>query len=140
MTGVLGPSAMDVRATAIAADDDPYDLLARERATEQLVRNVLKRRREFGISRVGSVTRLDRIGMPVVQVTRPLALSNAVAQGKGLTLVAAAASALMESIETWAAERLPKDKIFTASAKGLGSSVTDCYAQSLIPDRTSRMG
>jgi ribosomal protein S12 methylthiotransferase accessory factor len=38
-----------------------------------------------------------------------MALSNAVTQGKGLSLDEAAISALMEAIETWAAERLSPD-------------------------------
>jgi ribosomal protein S12 methylthiotransferase accessory factor len=68
--------------------------------------NLLKRRHEFGITRVAAITRLDRIGLPVVQVTRPLSLSNVVSQGKGLTPGEAITSALMESLETWAAERV----------------------------------
>jgi len=137
MKGVLGPSVMDVSATMTALDEEERNMLMQERWTEKLVRNILERRHQFGISRVGSVTRLDRIGIPVVQVSRPMALSNAVAQGKGLTLIAAAASALMESIETWAAERLPKERMFTATAKALGTSVTDLYAQSLLSNAPS---
>jgi YcaO-like protein with predicted kinase domain len=59
----------------------------------------------IGISRVANVTGLDRIGIPVVMVVRPNSRSVVVSQGKGLSLRAARVSGLMESIETWHAER-----------------------------------
>ena len=61
---------------------------------------------EMGITRIANVTGLDRIGVPVVMVCRPNSHSIAVSQGKGITLDAAKASGLMESIETWHAERI----------------------------------
>ena len=60
----------------------------------------------MGITRVANVTGLDRVGIPVVMVCRPNARSVAVAQGKGVSLAAAKASGLMESIESYHAERL----------------------------------
>jgi ribosomal protein S12 methylthiotransferase accessory factor len=57
-----------------------------------------------GITRVANVTGLDVIGLPVVMVTRPNSRSVAVSQGKGLTLDAARASGVMESLELWHAE------------------------------------
>ncbi|HUF87927.1 MAG TPA: YcaO-like family protein [Thermohalobaculum sp.] len=60
----------------------------------------------MGITRVANVTGLDRIGIPVVMVCRPNSRSVAVAQGKGLSLEAAKASGVMESVETWHAERI----------------------------------
>jgi ribosomal protein S12 methylthiotransferase accessory factor len=60
----------------------------------------------FGITRVADVTGLDVIGLPVVMVCRPNAASLAVSQGKGLTLDAARASGLMESIESYHAEHV----------------------------------
>lgn len=60
----------------------------------------------FGITRVANVTGLDRIGIPVVMVARPLARSISVSQGKGLTLDAAKVGGLMEAIEVWHAERI----------------------------------
>lgn len=59
----------------------------------------------FGITRIANVTGLDTIGIPVVMVNRPNSRSLAVSQGKGATLAAAKASAVMESIEAWHAER-----------------------------------
>jgi ribosomal protein S12 methylthiotransferase accessory factor len=59
----------------------------------------------FGITRVANVTGLDQIGIPVVMVNRPNSRSLSVSQGKGSTLAAAKASAVMESVESWHAER-----------------------------------
>lgn len=61
---------------------------------------------EMGITRVANVTGLDTLGIPVVMVTRPNSRSLAVSQGKGLTLAAAEASGLMESVESFHAERI----------------------------------
>ncbi|MCV3738830.1 YcaO-like family protein [Rhizobium sp. TRM96647] len=97
-------------------------------ATEELVRALLSARRRFGITRVGSLTRLDRAGVAVAQVVRPLSLSNAVSQGKGANIIEAAASALMEAIESWAAERIAPERIEVASARDLGDEVRNLYA------------
>ncbi|MHC4093368.1 MAG: YcaO-like family protein, partial [Planctomycetota bacterium] len=47
---------------------------------------------QMGITRVANITGLDFIGIPVVMVCRPNSRSIAVAQGKGLELVAAKVS------------------------------------------------
>jgi YcaO-like protein with predicted kinase domain len=60
----------------------------------------------MGITRIANITGLDSIGIPVVMVCRPNARALAVSQGKGLTLAAAKASALMEEIESYHAERI----------------------------------
>jgi YcaO-like protein with predicted kinase domain len=60
----------------------------------------------MGITRIANITGLDRIGIPVVMVCRPNSRSLAVSQGKGLDLAAAKASALMESVEDYHAERI----------------------------------
>lgn len=60
----------------------------------------------LGITRVANVTGLDCIGIPVTMVCRPNARSLAVSQGKGLSLDAARASGLMETIELYHAERI----------------------------------
>ncbi len=78
--------------------------------------------RAIGITRLADITGLDVIGLPVVQAVRPFSLSNAVSQGKGPTIEAAALSAVFESVESFAAEKLEHyDKTF-ASAQELGSS------------------
>jgi YcaO-like protein with predicted kinase domain len=60
----------------------------------------------MGITRVGNVTGLDYVGIPVVMVTRPNSRSVSVSQGKGIDIDAAKASGLMESVETYHAERI----------------------------------
>lgn len=58
----------------------------------------------FGITRVADVTRLDNLGLPVIQAVRPNSRNLAVSQGKGVSRALATASALMEAIELWHAE------------------------------------
>jgi YcaO-like protein with predicted kinase domain len=58
----------------------------------------------MGITRVGNVTGLDRIGIPVAVAIRPNSRSVSVSQGKGLTLSHAMASAMMEAAEGFHAE------------------------------------
>lgn len=60
----------------------------------------------MGITRVANVTGLDTIGIPVVMVCRPNSRSVSVSQGKGFNLAAAKASGIMESIESYHAERI----------------------------------
>ena len=74
----------------------------------------------MGITRLANITGLDHVGIPVVMACRPNAQSISVSQGKGLTLEAAKASALMESVESYCAERvaLPRRR---ASYRQIGS-------------------
>ncbi len=60
----------------------------------------------MGITRVGNITGLDRIGIPTAIACRPNSRALAVAQGKGQNLDEAKAGALMESIESFHAERI----------------------------------
>lgn len=60
----------------------------------------------MGITRVANVTGLDCIGIPVAQAYRPNARSLSVSQGKGLDLECAKASAVMEAVELYHAERI----------------------------------
>jgi len=60
----------------------------------------------MGITRIANVTGLDVIGIPVVMVCRPNSRSISVSQGKGMTLAAAKASGLMESVELYHAEHI----------------------------------
>ncbi|MGA6161318.1 YcaO-like family protein [Amycolatopsis magusensis] len=61
--------------------------------------------REAGVTRVADITRLDAVGIPVHSAMRPASRTLAVSQGKGLTAVLSAVSAVMEAIELWFAER-----------------------------------
>jgi YcaO-like protein with predicted kinase domain len=61
---------------------------------------------DFGITRVADVTGMDCIGIPTVMVVRPNSRSISVSQGKGVSLVTAKVSGIMESIEQFHAERV----------------------------------
>lgn len=69
---------------------------------------------EMGITRLANVTGLDRVGIPVVMAMRPNSRSVAVSQGKGINLDAAKASAVMESVESWHAERINMPTLYGA--------------------------
>lgn len=60
----------------------------------------------MGITRLGNITGLDRIGIPVAIAVRPNSRSVSVSQGKGLDLPQAMASALMEACEGFHAEEI----------------------------------
>ncbi len=60
--------------------------------------------RQMGITRLAVLTGLDVLGIPTVAAVRPNSRSVAQHQGKGLTLAAAKASALMEAVEAFHAE------------------------------------
>jgi ribosomal protein S12 methylthiotransferase accessory factor len=94
---------------------------------ERLVRGIWSNRTVFGITRIASLTRLDRIGLPVAQAVRPAALSNTVSQGKGESSMQAAASALVECLERWAAQSIPSGAIRDASPQALGSDIVRLY-------------
>lgn len=57
-----------------------------------------------GITRVADITGLDRVGISVTQAIRPNGKSLSNSSGKGFTLAAATASAIMEGIEIHHAE------------------------------------
>jgi YcaO-like protein with predicted kinase domain len=59
----------------------------------------------FGITRLADITGLDSIGLPVYTAIRPNSRSLATSQGKGCDHDSAKVSAMMESIESWHAER-----------------------------------
>jgi ribosomal protein S12 methylthiotransferase accessory factor len=99
---------------------------------QDYARSLLRRRRDFGITRVGSLTRLGSANIAVVQAVRPLARSNAVNQGKGLDLEQATISALMEALEMWAGENLPPARIHFSTARKLGGNIRDLYASCLV--------
>ena len=61
---------------------------------------------DIGITRVGNLTGLDTVGIPVWAVYRPGSRSMAVSLGKALTDTGAKISAVMESIETYCGERI----------------------------------
>jgi ribosomal protein S12 methylthiotransferase accessory factor len=100
----------------------------RARAPEETFEQLLPLLGRFGITRVAGVGGLDRIGVPVVVVTRPLSRSLSVTQGKGLSPVAAKVSGIMEAIEHAHAEevelplRLASERSLSSSSRVLGPS------------------
>jgi YcaO-like protein with predicted kinase domain len=73
----------------------------------------------MGITRIADITGLDRLGIPVMQAVRPFSLSNAVSQGKGADATSAAVSAMLESAESFFAERVASFETTVASARAL---------------------
>jgi ribosomal protein S12 methylthiotransferase accessory factor len=73
---------------------------------EATLARVLPLAQRMGITRVAVLTGLDTIGIPVAAAVRPNSRSLAQHQGKGLTLAAAKASAVMEAVETHHAETI----------------------------------
>jgi len=93
---------------------------------------------EMGITRVANITGLDRLGIPVVMAVRPNSRSVSVSQGKGCDIDAAKASAVMESIETWHAERIRLPLRF-GSATDLRSAGLEVADPEELP-RTGQQG
>jgi YcaO-like protein with predicted kinase domain len=86
----------------------------RSAAPEDTLARVELKAREIGITRLGNVTGLDRIGIPVTVAVRPNSRSFSVSQGKGLGLSQALASALMEAIELFHGEDLSGRTVVTS--------------------------
>ncbi len=103
-------------------------------AAEAWLRQLVRRSQDIGVTRIGSITRLDRVGIPVVQAVRPLSLSNAVSQGKGLSWPQAMASAMMEAMESWAGENIPTERLTLATTESLGTAIRELYASCLVDE------
>jgi YcaO-like protein with predicted kinase domain len=80
----------------------------------------------MGITRLGNITGLDRIGIPVAMAVRPNSRSVSVSQGKGLDLPQAMASALMEACEGFHAETIaPSRHASYRALAAAGETVVD---------------
>ena len=91
-------------------------------ASETLARIDVDLFSRYGITRVANVTGLDNLDIPVYIAIRPNSKCLAVSQGKGLTADLAKTSAIMESIETWYAENISKDRTeITGTYKEVGA-------------------
>ncbi|CCM79137.1 YcaO-like family protein [Rhizobium mesoamericanum] len=73
---------------------------------------------ELGITRVGLLTALDLVEIPVAFATRPNSYTLSVFQGKGIDEEAAMTSAAMEAVETRVAEIQPNDLV-VATLEGM---------------------
>ncbi|WP_283133080.1 YcaO-like family protein [Rhizohabitans arisaemae] len=113
---------------------------------EETLARVAPIARAAGVTRVGGVGGLDRIGIPVYCAFRPDSRNLAVSQGKGTTRPAARASAVMEAIELWHAERhrLPVRYDTAERLAGSGERPADvagmvkCPCHEFAPDRLLR--
>ena len=107
---------------------------------DDTLERIAPKARQIGITRLGNVTGLDRIGIPVTVAVRPNSRSVSVSQGKGLGLSQALASALMEAIELFHAEEPAGDTV-DASFLELSANARVVRPGSLpgeisLPDRT----
>src|SRR5947208_11910034 len=75
----------------------------------------------FGVVRIAEITRLDRLGIPAVSVTRrdPIAPSVSVCTGKGDDVVEARVAGLAEALERYCAEPRGRLEIVTCPAREL---------------------
>jgi YcaO-like protein with predicted kinase domain len=85
----------------------------------------------MGITRLGNITGLDRIGIPVAVAVRPNSRSVSVSQGKGLDLPQAMASALMEACEGFHAEEI--EPVRRASYRNLAAEAMVVDPSTLCP-------
>jgi len=107
----------------------------RTRSPEQTLAAYSKFMPMMGITRLANVTGLDRIGLPVCVAFRPNSRTLSTSQGKGQTLAAAKVSALMESIESWHAERISAPLLYeSATALAARARVADVAALPLRAD------
>jgi len=113
---VAGFSAQDSRRAGQAGPSGTSDASA-------ALRFLMPRLHDLGITRIADLTGLDRIGIPVAQAVRPLGLANAVTQGKGVTLAAAATSSIMEAAEQFFAERIDRIDVVGGCALDFGHEV-----------------
>lgn len=84
-----------------------------------------------GITRVGMLTGLDTLGVPVAMASRPASRALVVSQGKGLTPMAARVGAVMEAVEGWSAERMTRD-LKVGSYRALSGTVA-CTEPATLP-------
>jgi YcaO-like protein with predicted kinase domain len=93
----------------------------------------------MGITRLANITGLDSIGLPTYTAIRPNSRSLSTSQGKGLDSASAKASALMESIESWHAERLELPLRFESYAElRAHAEVVDIARVTVAPRRKAR--
>ena len=79
----------------------------------------------MGITRLGFITGLDHIGIPVAIAVRPNSRSVSVSQGKGLDPDQAMASALMEAAEGFHAEEIGQSRLAAYRELAAACAVVD---------------
>ncbi len=103
-------------------------------ATVDRARRVLDK---LGVTRIANLTGLDSIGLPVVTAIRPNARSISVAMGKGVSVDAAKASAVMEAAELFHAEEILRPVQFQ-SYEDLAERVSVVDPETLPPTAASQ--
>ena len=101
-------------------------------APEATLARVLPLSERMGVTRIAVLTGLDTIGIPVAAAVRPNSRSVAQHQGKGATLAAAKASAIMEAVESYHAESVSLP-LRLASFDELGSTAVSPDRLPLAP-------
>jgi len=93
-----------------------------------------------GITRVGEITALDRVGIPVFTSIRPGALEGAITvyTGKGCTQEEAEVSAIMEGIERFSAEPRGSDRRLAGSRGDLKGRYRILDPEALILPKARR--
>ena len=76
----------------------------RARSAEETYSRIAPLMPLLGVTRVADITGVDRLGIPVVGVVRPLSSIQVYSWGKGATLLQAKISGMMEAIERHSAE------------------------------------
>jgi ribosomal protein S12 methylthiotransferase accessory factor len=97
----------------------------------------------MGITRLGFITGLDHIGIPVAIAVRPNSRSVSVSQGKGLDPDQAMASAMMEAAEGFHAEEIGQSRLAAYRELAAACAVVDpatlcATAKPFDPDARTR--
>lgn len=129
--GARGPLA-DLYASFVSARKAPFSDDLVEGSLERCLAALPPLCRRARITRLGDLTGLDRIGLPVMQAVRPAALSEVTSLGRGLSRAEAAVGALMESLERYFAETIPAERTFLATADQL-EIADDLFDNLVVP-------
>ncbi len=95
-------------ASTVLGPTDPL----RSIASADLLPVAIRAAEAAGVTRLANVTRLDEIGLPVWQAVRPWSRALSVHQGKGAIDSDAKIGALLEAIESDAAERFEREDVY----------------------------
>ncbi|MCA1407962.1 YcaO-like family protein [Ensifer sp. IC3342] len=130
----LQGAAFALRASIVSAIATPLSQSSETGDLERCLGAILPLCRRAQITRLGDLTGLDRIGLPVMQAVRPAALSEVTSLGRGLSKAEATVGALMESLERYYAESIPAEQVFLATADELEIG-DDLFENLLVPER-----
>ncbi|OAP34190.1 hypothetical protein ATB98_22960 [Sinorhizobium saheli] len=117
--GRLDGRLAELHASVVSRLDASLLLRPQQEQPERALRAVMPLCRRAGITRLGDLTGLDRLGLPVVQAVRPAALSEVTSLGRGFAKAEAALGAIMEALERYFAESIAEGRIFHATADEL---------------------